>query len=171
VCVYAAYKQQRACYGQTDVIDAGLRCFSGYNERLLEISRRGVSESTQEVAVSICRYTHLHFSNFVRSSVRRPLSVILSRCLCNVFYVRFICCSDLKLSSWGACLMTVVNTSALIVVCLLPGDAEMQHWALQEWTVRDWTSTLTERLLTDISLCDSRVHSCRLLSVLEVQKC
>jgi len=70
----AGYKQQRTCYGQRAVLDAGLACFGGYSQRLVEISRRGATASTRAVAVSICRlYTpadtyHVHPS--VRPSVR-----------------------------------------------------------------------------------------------------
>jgi len=58
VCVNAAYKQQRDCYGRTEITEAGLECFSDYNERLAEIIKRSESASTRAVAVSICRYAH-----------------------------------------------------------------------------------------------------------------
>ena len=86
VCVYAAYKQQRRCYGRTEVIDAGFDCFSAYNERLLEISKQSASASTRVVAVSICRYLHLHK---LRLTVCPYVlkSILLS--LCNMcFYIR-----------------------------------------------------------------------------------
>ena len=70
MCVlHAAYKKQRDCYGRTEVSDAGFDCYSEYNERLMEISKRSASASTRAVAISICGYIHVGYINFVRPSI------------------------------------------------------------------------------------------------------
>jgi len=55
-CVRAAYKQQRDCYGRTEVRESGFDCYGDYNERLSDISTHGASVSTRAVTVSICRF-------------------------------------------------------------------------------------------------------------------